>query len=125
MPKEIQVGDYYETIVDVEATADDAGALAARVRDWLIAEGVVRAELTDCVLGGDGRGHTPGANWRHSASKSSDEVIAACCTSGIPVVMGQAVYHTKCGPTRTSSPGCAGRLWLRHTDWFDFSSSYT
>lgn len=49
------VGDFFQKLGDLEATADEAPGLAAAVSDWLVAEDIVSGELTDCVLGGLGR----------------------------------------------------------------------
>ncbi|MCX2184161.1 hypothetical protein KV205_27050 [Streptomyces sp. SKN60] len=38
------MGDYFERVVDIEATAEEAGPLAARVLDWLVAEGILTRE---------------------------------------------------------------------------------
>lgn len=56
------MGNHFQTIVDLHATPADATALAARGLDWLVAEGIVRAERTDCVLGAP-LGHPPGPLW--------------------------------------------------------------
>ncbi|MGW6704290.1 hypothetical protein ACWGDE_05295 [Streptomyces sp. NPDC054956] len=40
------MGDYLQTIVDVDATAEEAGAFAERVVAWLVAEEIVLPELT-------------------------------------------------------------------------------
>jgi hypothetical protein len=52
------MGDWFQTIVDPEATEAEAPALADRVLYWLIEERIVVGERTDCVLG-DG-GYAPG-----------------------------------------------------------------
>jgi hypothetical protein len=100
------LGDYYQTIVDTEATADEAAALAGRVRDWLIAEGVVRAELTDCVLGGDGSGHTPGAGWRRAVVRPNDDRFLKLRTRGLKIVVGRTVFYTNYGPATATCPRC-------------------
>jgi hypothetical protein len=56
------MGDHYQTIVDLDANAADAEPLARRVVDWLVAEGIVLAERTDCVLGLP-LGYPPGPLW--------------------------------------------------------------
>ncbi|WP_131813221.1 hypothetical protein [Mycolicibacterium fortuitum] len=54
------MGDYAQTLVDVDATDEDAPRLKQRVLSWLISEGIVAAELSDCVLGVDEGGYAPG-----------------------------------------------------------------
>ncbi|MGV9891322.1 hypothetical protein [Streptomyces sp. NPDC003395] len=40
------MGVYYERIVDVEATAEEAGPLAERMVDWMVAEGVITRRMS-------------------------------------------------------------------------------
>ncbi|MET7914844.1 hypothetical protein ABZU45_02680 [Streptomyces avermitilis] len=42
------MGDHFQTIVDLDARAGEAPEFAARVVEWLVAEGIVPAERTDC-----------------------------------------------------------------------------
>jgi hypothetical protein len=53
------MGDCHTTIVDREVSTSDAPKLGATIREWLIAEGVIQADPSDCVLGGDG--YRPGS----------------------------------------------------------------
>ncbi|GDY84963.1 hypothetical protein SAVCW2_41620 [Streptomyces avermitilis] len=60
------MGDHFQTIVDLDASAGEAPELAARVIEWLVTEGIVLAERTDCVLGrplGHPPGRTGGGRW--------------------------------------------------------------
>ncbi|MDI3405925.1 hypothetical protein [Streptomyces cavernicola] len=68
------MGDYYERIVDVEATLEEAGRLAERMVDWLVSEGVITRELSD-----DGvfshpvtEGYVRGPNWARAVADSSN-----------------------------------------------------
>ncbi|WP_435283283.1 hypothetical protein [Streptomyces koelreuteriae] len=65
------MGDRFQTIVDLDATATDAEPLARRVLDWLTAEGVVLAERTDCVLG-QPLGQPPGPHWERAVTDDWD-----------------------------------------------------
>ena len=51
------MSDWFETVVDLEVTAEGAAPLAARVLAELVAKSFVRPEPTDCVLAA--RGHPP------------------------------------------------------------------
>ncbi|MFF9759692.1 hypothetical protein [Streptomyces sp. XY152] len=53
------MGDRFQVIVDLDADQADAGRLARRVVERLVAEDVVLAERTTCVLG-QPWGHPPG-----------------------------------------------------------------
>ncbi|MEV6330127.1 hypothetical protein [Streptomyces sp. NPDC051909] len=59
------MGDYFERIVDIDATAEEAGPLADRVVDWLVAEGVItRApDSTGMYSRYADEGYAPGPQW--------------------------------------------------------------
>lgn len=52
------MGDYFQTLADIHTAPEDADRLAADIRDWLIASGVISPDRTDCVLGAP-TGHPP------------------------------------------------------------------
>ncbi|MFM9368631.1 hypothetical protein [Streptomyces sp. Da 82-17] len=68
------MGDYYERIVDVEATAEEAGPLAERMVDWLVAEGVITRETTlDGVFSQlVTEGYVPGPRWAQAVDDASN-----------------------------------------------------
>ncbi|MGW2213451.1 hypothetical protein ACWCSD_00560 [Nonomuraea sp. NPDC001684] len=68
------MGDYFERIVDVEVTGQEAESLAERVVDWMVAEGLITRERSR-----DGMyslqvddGYEPGPNWQRAVADSSD-----------------------------------------------------
>lgn len=68
------MGDFFERIVDVEATDEEAGPLAARMVDWMVAEGLITREMSS-----DGvysltvdEGFKAGPNWEQAVADSSD-----------------------------------------------------
>lgn len=68
------MGDYFERIVDVEATSEEAGLLAERAVGWMVAEGLITRERSS-----DGvyslqvdDGYRPGPNWERAVADSSD-----------------------------------------------------
>ncbi|MGW4799716.1 hypothetical protein ACWEPC_45600 [Nonomuraea sp. NPDC004297] len=68
------MGDYFERIVDVEVTGEEAGLLADRMVDWLVSEGLITRETSS-----DGMyslqvdvGYEPGPNWARAVADSSD-----------------------------------------------------
>lgn len=56
------MGDCFQKIGDLDATAEEAPALAKSVRHWLVADGVVSGDLTDCLS--SGLGTRPGKTGR-------------------------------------------------------------
>ncbi|MDR3079560.1 MAG: hypothetical protein LBV60_01290 [Streptomyces sp.] len=68
------MGDYFERIVDVEVTGEDAGPLADRMVDWMVADGLIGRETSsDGVysLNVD-EGYVPGPNWARAVADSPD-----------------------------------------------------
>ncbi|MFE4450060.1 hypothetical protein [Streptomyces sp. NPDC056796] len=68
------MGDFFERVVDLEVTGEEAGPLAARMVDWMVAEGVITRETTgDAVysLPVD-VGHVPGPGWARAVADASD-----------------------------------------------------
>ncbi|GLW09347.1 hypothetical protein Misp01_44760 [Microtetraspora sp. NBRC 13810] len=68
------MGDYFERIVDVEVTGEEAGSLAERMVGWMVAEGLITREMS-----GDGvfslqvdAGYEAGPNWERAVADSSD-----------------------------------------------------
>lgn len=67
------MGDYFERIVDVEVTVEEAGPLAERIVDWMVAEGLITRELS-----GNGvfshpvnEGYVPGPHWLRAVDDAS------------------------------------------------------
>ncbi|AQS69060.1 hypothetical protein [Streptomyces pactum] len=65
------MGDRFQVIVDLDAGGTDAERLARRALEWLVAEGVVLAERTPCVLG-QPLGHPPGPHWQRAVGDDWD-----------------------------------------------------
>ncbi|MEV0173558.1 hypothetical protein AB0I00_20875 [Streptomyces sp. NPDC050803] len=68
------MGDFYERIIDVEVTGEEAGAVAERMVAWMVGEGLITRELS-----GDGvysltvdEGHVPGPDWARAVADASD-----------------------------------------------------
>jgi hypothetical protein len=68
------MGDYFERIVDVEATGEEAGPLAKRMVDWMVSEGLITREMS-----GEGvysttvdEGYEPGPDWAWAVQGSAE-----------------------------------------------------
>lgn len=84
------MGDHFQTIADVDATAEDAEARAARVVAWLVAEGIVLPERTYEMFGKPV--YSPGPRW--------DEVTQWPCEGGcdgLAVITGRTVFWGSLG----------------------------
>lgn len=110
------MGDWFRTIVDTEATPDEARGLAAGVLDWLIADGFVSAERTDCVLGADA-GHAPGTRYGE-AVQDPDPALAALWSNGLHITVGRTVFDAGQGePSAVTCPHCAAETPLVDAYW--------
>jgi hypothetical protein len=119
------VGDCFQKLGDLDATAQEAPRLAARVSAWLAAEDIVSDELTDCALGG--LAHRPGR--RHgNALSNHDDVYAAWTTlrtNGLQTEVGRQVYYGgQGGVSDAACPNCGNTEPFREfstalDDWFE------
>src|SRR5262249_530480 len=105
---------------DLDATAEEAPGLAESLLAWLVAEEIVTGELTDCVLGGMGRG--PGR--RHGTAledpDDTDGVWARLWTNGLEIDVGRNVYYGgQGGVSDAACPKC-GNI----ERFGDFSDAY-
>ena len=110
------MGDWFQTIVDPEATEAEAPALADRVLHWLIDEQIVVGERTDCILG-DG-GYAPGPAYE-KATGSHDKYLLATRTNGLEVVSTHTVFHNGGLGVDIVCWSCGGRFEPPNGLWGD------
>ncbi|MER6594610.1 hypothetical protein ABT214_22720 [Micromonospora purpureochromogenes] len=115
------MGDWFETIADVEATAEEADRLGVEVLSWLVEQGIVMAEQTDCILGGTG--YAPGPDYgiavtQHYAHMHRQGV------NGLNVVTGRAAFYSM-GVDRIVCPHCQSAAVDQDDEehWPSFSES--
>ena len=74
------MGDWAQSIVDVDVKGDEAAELGERLTAWLVDTGVIASELTDCVLGSP-VGHPPGTHYaaRDRCHRRPAEPVAQRC----------------------------------------------
>ncbi|NBE52965.1 hypothetical protein [Streptomyces boluensis] len=99
------MGDYFERIVDVEVTAEEAGPLAERMVDWMVAEGLITRELS-----GDGvfshpvrEGYVRGPNWARAVADSSNR---DWLPGPVAVIVGRNYYVCGQGADEASCAVC-------------------
>ncbi len=121
----MRVGDFSQTLVDLDAGGADAARLAGRVVDWLVAEGVVLAERTDCVLG-QPSGHPPGPHWDRAVGDDWDfepsdglavHTVRTGFTSGAD--MPGAAICPRCGVATPLGTGTWARFGAAMRTWYD------
>jgi hypothetical protein len=97
------VGDRFQHVVDVEATAAEAPALAAGLTRWLVELGVIELAPAERALGGPG--HPPGPEAARATGGAG--APASLHTNGVAVVSTRTVFDG--GPDDGSArcPRCA------------------
>ncbi|MFE0472043.1 hypothetical protein ACFW2V_10515 [Streptomyces sp. NPDC058947] len=108
------MGDHFQTIVDLDASPEAAPRLAERVVDWLVAEGIVLAERTGCVLG-QPLGHPPGPNWARAVAPEDTRWEPS---DGLAVHLGRTVFHGgQGGAEAVTCARCATTTRLVTDEW--------
>ncbi|MGI5376243.1 hypothetical protein ACQEV2_18690 [Streptomyces sp. CA-251387] len=108
------MGDHFQTIVDRAASPQQAPQLAERVVEWLVAEGIVLAERTDCVFG-QPLGHPPGPNWQRAVAPDDADWDP---WDGLAVYTGRTVFHGGQGePEAVTCPRCGVTTRLITDEW--------
>lgn len=116
------VGDFFERVVDLEATAEEAGPLAGRVVDWLAAEGIItRATSGDGVYSpSTDHGYVPGPDWARAVADASDP---SWLPGPVAVLVGRAHHVGGQGEDEADSvtcPRCAARtVVIDHPESFE------
>jgi hypothetical protein len=85
------MGDWFQTVGDVEATREEAPALAATGLSWLVAAGVVAAEPHESCVLGKGPGYPPGPRYAEAVT-APDERLALLWTNGMRVSTCRTVF---------------------------------
>jgi hypothetical protein len=82
------MGDRFQTIVDRDASPDEAQRLGPAILEWLVAEGIVDVTPdADCVLG-KSLGHLPGPQCAKALACPDDRRFLSLVTNGVTVVTG-------------------------------------
>ncbi|MFJ3711916.1 hypothetical protein OG204_06110 [Streptomyces sp. NBC_01387] len=99
------MGDHFQTVIDVEATQEEAERLAPRLVDWLVEQGIVTRELTRDGMYSMGTdvGHLPGPHWARAVSDASDEPDAP---GPVAVIVGRNQYCGGQGASEAVSAVC-------------------
>ncbi|GGT85248.1 MULTISPECIES: hypothetical protein [Streptomyces] len=97
------MGDCFQTIADIDATAEEAGALGARVVTWLVTEGIVRAERRYEMLGRPV--YSPGPRWDDVTEWTNE---GGC--DGLAVITDPTVFRGSLGSDGSAvCPHCSAR----------------
>ncbi len=116
------MGDWFQSIVDTEATEIEAPSLADRVLRWLIDEQIVASELTDCVLSEPG-GYGPGPAYV-KATGVPDDLTLRLRTNGMEVVSTRTVFHNGGIGFKLVCSACGSRTEPKRGWWADAAGEW-
>lgn len=98
------MGDWFQTLVDRDATAEEAPALAAYILQWLIKEQIVKPDATDCVLGGE-FGYPPGQNYSRAVDENGSGFLSMQ-TNGLEIIVRRSVIWSGQGEVELICSAC-------------------
>jgi hypothetical protein len=110
LPRDLEsVGEYFQTIADLDAQETAAQACVELIRSRLVALNIIVAEPTDCVLG-DTLGHAPGRSY-FLAVDQPEPLLSELRTNGVAFVAKRTVFYS-CGVDDITlvCAACAGRF---------------
>jgi hypothetical protein len=116
------VGDYFQSIVDIEATESETPKLAILIRNWLVPEGIILAQATDCILSSD-LGYPPGPNYQKVVHEHNNHFLELW-TNGLDIITKRHVFHSGQGKLDLVCRACADRVkpteeWSQAVDkWY-------
>jgi len=120
------VGDFYETLADVEATPDEVPHLATSVVNWLVDSGVIEPERSDCTYG-DAGGYRPGPNYALAVAKP-EPAFMHLYTNGVEVISRSHTVFTSLEADAVTCPLCGAvtdlvdERWKPNARWDELST---
>jgi hypothetical protein len=98
------MGDYFETIADVDASPHEATKLASSVIEWLVGIGVVEQQRSDCTPRGEAA-YPPGPNYTLALSRPGAE-FHPWQTNGLEVVTDNYTIFNSLAAEAITCPHC-------------------
>jgi len=102
------MGNCFQSVVDLDATEEEAPKLAADILGWLVGEGIVLVEQCDCVLGSEA-GNGPGPNYVRAVSAPDDHFLRDR-TNGLDVITKRTVFHSGQGGFELICAACSAHF---------------
>lgn len=86
------MGDYAQTLCDVDASDDAAAALKQRLQAWLVDKRIIESDVTDCVVSSEG-GHRPAENYGYAIyGREGTQLDLPAGANGLEIAVGRRVY---------------------------------
>lgn len=118
------MGDYYQIIVDKDASSEEAKSLSSDILNWLVEQGIVEATINDCVISGTGLGYPPGEHYQ-GVVEYDDFDIQTLRTNGLNIVVEHMVFMPTQGKLYSVCPQCSTMIacndeWFKAVDeWYE------
>ncbi|MEX0728632.1 MAG: hypothetical protein WEB58_18080 [Planctomycetaceae bacterium] len=102
------MSDHSQTVVDQDATESESPRLGAFIHQWLIDEGIVSADATDCVLSSDA-GYAPGPNYEKATSVPKANLLSLI-TNGLDIITKRNIFDSGEGGFELVCSACSHRF---------------
>lgn len=99
------MGEWFQTIVDREASLVEAQELASTVLEFLINQGIIEAEMKVCGLDRDGMGYPPGHNCLQVVDETEPTSFRPK-VNGLQVIVERSVFDSGQGGFELTCPQC-------------------
>jgi Zn ribbon nucleic-acid-binding protein len=99
------MGDWFQTIADVEASLSEAEEIATRILDWLIELQVIERTPKHCVLG-SGQGYPPRKYELVVDPPPPDPDLRRLMWNGLEVSVGRQIFHNGQSGVTITCPNC-------------------
>lgn len=115
------MSDYSIAIVPKKSVYADNKAKAQEILNWLIAKGIVKSQLSDCILS-ENKGHAVSEGARN-VSAFPDDLPFGLTTNGLEIITNREVFHTgETGMEKCMCPNCGEDIseeeWTFIEYWF-------
>ncbi len=98
------MGDWFQTLADIDASIEEANIVAARIRSWLIESQVIEPSPRDCVFGGMGY---PPLNYEQVVDGPAySQHFRKLKTNGLQIKIGRTVFLNGQSGVTVTCPKC-------------------
>lgn len=102
------MGDWFQSVVDRDATESEAPQSGILIQQWLVDEGIISRNASACVLGSD-TGYPPGPNYEKAVG-GHDDCLNLLATNGLNIITTRNVFHTGQGGCELVCAACTERF---------------
>jgi hypothetical protein len=111
-----------QILVAIDCPAGQAQVRGDAVLGWLVDRGIVEHETSDCVLGNDGQGHSPGPHLE-TAVDGDTATTRQLWTNGLSIVVGRTIFDSGSNGVELQCPECSA-TFEPDDDWSDAAQTW-